>query len=220
MSLKMRHVKSTLGPSFMIFKKRFVHHCMSMSLMMIDGTHKFCIKEIGPEVSSLGLFEVLFTPSYVTLSCSCKRFERYGLLCRHSFYALRICGVSEFPKRYVSIRWTRDVVTREKRTVFDGRNKFSDGSIRDETVKDIIGYVEYCIDKLASNIEELAKFRDRIQDIKSKVDTDLPNQRSMSDLKVISSALGVLKPSKVKIRNPLQSKNKGDQSNSRIIPSK
>ncbi|GKA10244.1 FAR1-related sequence 5-like protein, partial [Tanacetum coccineum] len=118
---------------------------------------------------------VLFTPSDVTLSCSCKRFERYGLLCQHSFYALRICGVSEFPKRYVSRRWTRDAVTREKRIVFDGRNKFSDESIRDEIVKDVIGSVEYCIDKLASNIEELAKFRDRIQDIKSKVDTDLPN---------------------------------------------
>nr|GFA88519.1 FAR1 DNA binding domain, zinc finger, SWIM-type, MULE transposase domain, FHY3/FAR1 family [Tanacetum cinerariifolium] len=122
------------------------------------------------------------------------RFERYGLLRRHSFYVLRICGVSEFPK--------------------------SDGSIRDEIVKDIIGSVEYCIDKLASNIEELAKFRDRLQDIKSKVDTDLPNQRSMSDLEVMSSALGVSKPSKVKIRNPLKSKNKGDRSNSRIIPSK
>ncbi|GJZ71933.1 FAR1-related sequence 5-like protein [Tanacetum coccineum] len=128
--------------------------CMSMSQMTIDGTHKFCIKEIGPEVSSLGLFEVLFTPSDVTLSCSCKRFERYGLLCQHSFYALRICGVSEFPKRYVSRRWTRDAVTREKRIVFDGRNKFSDESIRDEIVKDIIGSVEYCIDKLASNKEQ------------------------------------------------------------------
>ncbi|GJT29490.1 FAR1-related sequence 5-like protein [Tanacetum coccineum] len=176
--------------------------CMSMSLMTIDGTHKFCIKEIGPEVSSLGLFEVLFTPSDVTLSCSCKRFE------------------SEFPKRYVSRRGTRDAVTREKRTRFDGRNKFSDGSIRDEIVKDIIGSVEYCIDKLASNIEELAIFRDHIQDLKSKVDTGLPNQRSMSDREVISFALGVSKPSKVKIRNPLKSKNKGERSNSRIIPSK
>ncbi|GKA43844.1 FAR1-related sequence 5-like protein [Tanacetum coccineum] len=65
---------------------------------------------------------------------------------------------SEFPKRYVSRRWTRDAVTREKLIVFDGRNKFSEESIRDEIVKDIIGSVEYCIDKLASNIEELAKF--------------------------------------------------------------
>ncbi|GJW07617.1 hypothetical protein Tco_1570040 [Tanacetum coccineum] len=133
--------------------------------------------------------KVLFTPSDVTLSCSCKRFER-------------------------------DAITLEKRTGFDGRNKFSDGSIRDEIVKDIIGSVEYCIDKLALNIEELAIFRDRLQDIKSKVDIDLPNQRSMSDREVISSALGVSKPSKVKIRNPLKSKNKGDRSNSRIIPSK
>ncbi|GJZ23215.1 FAR1-related sequence 5-like protein [Tanacetum coccineum] len=124
--------------------------CMSMSLMTINGTHKFYIKEIGPKV--------VFTISDVTLSCSCKRFERYGLLCQHSFYVLRICGVSKFPKRYVSIRWTRDVVTREKRTGFNGRNKFNDGSIRDEIVKDIIDSVEYCIGKLASNIEELAIF--------------------------------------------------------------
>ncbi|GKC06218.1 FAR1 DNA binding domain, zinc finger, SWIM-type, MULE transposase domain containing protein [Tanacetum coccineum] len=168
--------------------------CMSMSLMTIDGTHKFRIKEIGPEVSSLGLFEVLFTPSDVTLSCSCNRFERYGLLLRHSFYVLRICGVSEFPKRYVSRCWTRDAVTQEKRTGFDGRNKFND--------------------------EKLAIFQDRLQDIKSKVDIDFPSQRKMSDREVISSALGVSKPSKVKIRNLLQSKNKGDLSNSRIIPSK
>ncbi|GJZ33983.1 FAR1 DNA binding domain, zinc finger, SWIM-type, MULE transposase domain containing protein, partial [Tanacetum coccineum] len=85
---------------------------------------------------------------------------------------------------------------------------------------DIIDSIEYCIDKLASNIEELTKYRDRLQDIKSKVDTDLTNQHSMSDREVISYALGVSKPSKVKIRNPLKSTNKGDRSNSRIIPSK
>nr|GEY54235.1 hypothetical protein [Tanacetum cinerariifolium] len=191
--------------------------CMSMSMMTIDGTHILLHK--GDKTRSR-FSRVLFTPSDVTLSCSCKRFERYGLLCRHSFYVLRICGDSEFPKRYVSRRWTRDAVTREKRTVFDGRNKFSDGSTRDEIIKDIIGSVEYCIKKLASNIEELAKFQDRLQDIKSKVDTDMPNKCSMFDLEVISSALGVSKPSKVKICNPLKSKNKGDRSNSRIIPSK
>lgn len=34
--------------------------CMSMSVMAIDGSHKFCIKEIGPDATSQGLFEVLF----------------------------------------------------------------------------------------------------------------------------------------------------------------
>ncbi|GJX09581.1 FAR1 DNA binding domain, zinc finger, SWIM-type, MULE transposase domain containing protein [Tanacetum coccineum] len=31
--------------------------CMSMSVMAIDGSHKFFIKEIGPELNSKGLFE-------------------------------------------------------------------------------------------------------------------------------------------------------------------
>ncbi|GKB11997.1 FAR1-related sequence 5-like protein, partial [Tanacetum coccineum] len=87
-------------------------------------------------------------------------------------------------------------------------------------VKDKTGSVEYCIDKLASNIEELAIYSDSLQDLKSKVDTDLPNQRPMFDREVISSAFGVSKSSKVKIYNPLRSRNKGERSNKRIIPSK
>ncbi|GJT93149.1 FAR1-related sequence 5-like protein [Tanacetum coccineum] len=124
----------------------------------INSRHRLCIWQIMEKLST----KVLFTPSDVTLSCTCKQFERHGLLCRHNFYVLRIYGVNEFPKRYVSRRWTRDAVTREKQAGFDGRNKFSDGSIRDEIVKDIIGSVEYYIDKLASNIEELAIYRYRL----------------------------------------------------------
>lgn len=142
------------------------------------------------------------------------------MLCRHSFYVLRICGVNEFPKKYVLKRWTRNAVTPVKRAVFDARNKLSDGSVRDEIVKDIIGSVEYCVDKLASSIKELAIYRDRLQDLKSKIDAELPNQRPMTDREVISSAIGVSKPSKTHIKNPLQGRRKGDRANSRIIPPK
>ena len=111
-------------------------------------------------------------------------------------------------------------VTPVKRAVFDARNKLSDGSVRDEIVKEIIGSVEYCVDKLASSIKELAIYRDRHKDLKSKIDAELPNQRPMTDHEVISSALGVSKPSKLRMRNPLQGKRKGDRSNARIIPPK
>ena len=117
-------------------------------------------------------------------------------------------------------RWTRDAVTPVKRAVFDPRNKLSDGSVRDEIVKEIICSVEYCVDKLASSIKELAIFRDRLKDLKTKIDAELPNQRPMTDHEVISSALGVSKPSKLRVRNPLQGKRKGDRSNARIIPPK
>ncbi|GJX12030.1 FAR1 DNA binding domain, zinc finger, SWIM-type, MULE transposase domain containing protein [Tanacetum coccineum] len=159
--------------------------CMSMSVMAIDGSHKFFIKEIGPELSSKGLFEVLFTPSNVTLSCS-----------------------------YVG----QEMQLHEKNEL----DLMEETSLVMEiyVVKDKTGSVEYCIDKLASNIEELAIYSDSLQDLKSKVDTDLPNQRPMFDREVISSAFGVSKSSKVKIYNPLRSRNKGERSNKRIIPSK
>ncbi|GJY94873.1 putative ribonuclease H-like domain-containing protein, partial [Tanacetum coccineum] len=142
---------------------------------------------------------------------------------------------------YVLIKEAREIYTR----VLKGYSSFQRGMCRDvgqemqlhekneldlmeETslvmeiyvVKDKTGSVEYCIDKLASNIEELAIYSDSLQDLKSKVDTDLPNQRPMFDREVISSAFGVSKSSKVKIYNPLRSRNKGERSNKRIIPSK
>ena len=133
---------------------------------------------------------------------------------------MRIWGVSEFPQKYVMKRWTRDAVSPFKRAIFDARNKMSDGSVRDEIVKEILGSVEYCVDKLASSIKELAIYRDHIQDLKTKIDAELPNQQPMTDQEVISSALGVSKPSQLRVKTPLAGRRKGDRTNSRIIPPK
>ena len=46
----------------------------------------------------------------ITLSCSCNRFEQFGLICRHIFYVLRVSDIREYPKKYVLRRWTREAV--------------------------------------------------------------------------------------------------------------
>ncbi|XP_076915379.1 protein FAR1-RELATED SEQUENCE 5-like [Bidens hawaiensis] len=43
-----------------------------------------------------------------TISCQCKRFEHYGLLCRRSLYILNLFRVTRFPKKYMVDRWKRD----------------------------------------------------------------------------------------------------------------
>ncbi|KAK9073289.1 hypothetical protein SSX86_007613 [Deinandra increscens subsp. villosa] len=55
-------------------------------------------------------FEVMYRESDMTIYCECRRFESFGLLCRHIFYVLRQMDIREFPKKYVLRRWRRDVV--------------------------------------------------------------------------------------------------------------
>ena len=55
----------------------------------------------------------------VTALCTCKRFEQYGLLCRHIFFVFRLFRVNNFPKNYIMKRWTKDVVPNEINHSFD-----------------------------------------------------------------------------------------------------
>ncbi|XP_076932170.1 protein FAR1-RELATED SEQUENCE 5-like [Bidens hawaiensis] len=60
-----------------------------------------------------GCLEVLFKKDGKdgidsTISCGCKIFEHYGLLCRHSLYILHLFRVTRFPKKYMLDRWKGD----------------------------------------------------------------------------------------------------------------
>ncbi|XP_076948866.1 uncharacterized protein LOC143621274 [Bidens hawaiensis] len=72
---------------------------------------RFSVFDFNAYVS--GCLEVLFKKEGEggidsTISCGCKRFEHYGLLCRHSLYILNLFRVTRFPKKYMVDRWKRD----------------------------------------------------------------------------------------------------------------
>ncbi|XP_021980126.1 protein FAR-RED IMPAIRED RESPONSE 1-like [Helianthus annuus] len=71
-----------------------------------DGFVKFYVNDFQQPCTSL--FEVMFRKSDGTCSCSCRRFEQFGLLCRHIFYVLRIMDIRDFPKQYILNRWRKE----------------------------------------------------------------------------------------------------------------
>ena len=42
------------------------------------------------------------------VSCSCRLFERIGILCRHALKGLDLVNIKHLPERYILKRWTRD----------------------------------------------------------------------------------------------------------------
>ncbi|XP_056698455.1 protein FAR1-RELATED SEQUENCE 5-like [Spinacia oleracea] len=66
-------------------------------------------------------YQVLSDPLTETISCSCKMFERLGILCAHALKVLDTMNIKLVPAKYILKRWTREA--------------------RAETVQDIFGRI-------------------------------------------------------------------------------
>ncbi|XP_031095102.1 protein FAR1-RELATED SEQUENCE 5-like [Ipomoea triloba] len=146
----------------------------------VDGDVKRVEVEGGNGVVCVVLFHMVET----TASCSCRMFERVGLLCRHIFLIFKDARVESILACYVVYRWTRDAY---KRPIYDIdgvhdaptlAGKSSNGSMK--------------------------------EDLKmSFVDADSTMSLSVGKSGVIRSFGGVLASSKVVVHPPTVAKNKG-----------
>ncbi|XP_074291388.1 protein FAR1-RELATED SEQUENCE 5-like [Silene latifolia] len=55
-------------------------------------------------------FDVQYNPGTFEASCSCKLFERKGLLCRHIIWVYSGNGVKKIPETGIARRWTKDAL--------------------------------------------------------------------------------------------------------------
>ncbi|XP_022039354.1 protein FAR1-RELATED SEQUENCE 5-like [Helianthus annuus] len=147
-------------------------NCMCRREEEVGDSIKFYILQVNLP----GLHEVLFTPKDMVIKCSCNRYEQYGLLCRHAFCVLRLCGIKEFPKKYVMGRWTRDVVPKKtKVSSFDQNAVGNQVERASSIVREIMTATEHIVNRLVTNMDLLSLYRDQVIESKLKVDSaDLP----------------------------------------------
>jgi zinc finger SWIM domain-containing protein 3 len=56
-----------------------------------------------------GKYNIMWNPSNQTLSCSCRKFETFSILCWHALKILDIWDIKLIPNGYILKRWRRDV---------------------------------------------------------------------------------------------------------------
>ncbi|GJX76255.1 FAR1-related sequence 5-like protein [Tanacetum coccineum] len=153
--------------------------CHSVNVTQIDDTKRFVIHDLVDDVIANHVsdveeneinYEVEYNKIDESVTCSCKRFESYGILCRHIFYVLRMMKINEFPKKYLLRRWSRDALP-----------PISEDSLN------------------------------KMRYLMTKADVDVPIPQEMDKEEMYSSALGVTKPKKVKIKCPSGIRNKGTE---------
>ncbi|PWA94512.1 FAR1 DNA binding domain, Zinc finger, SWIM-type, MULE transposase domain, FHY3/FAR1 family [Artemisia annua] len=140
---------------------------------------------------------VLCKPSDELYQCTCKRFESYGLLCRHIFYVIRLSKVKTFPKKYVLRRWSQDSLP--PASVIQ-----ASGDTPDMILREIFKSVEYCVNRYANEPELLQKFRDHQVQLMAKADADVPIPKQTNKRDRIASILGVSQPEEIIVNVPKQ----------------
>ena len=145
----------------------------------------------------LPFFQVLCKPAEEFYQCTCKRFESYGLLCRHIFYVIRFSNVKNFPKKYVLRRWSKDSLPPP--SVIQAT-----GDSPDMILREIFRSVEYCVNRYANDPELLQKFRDHQVQLMAKADADVPIPPKTTKRDRIASILGVSQPDEIIVNVPKQ----------------
>ncbi|XP_023770121.1 protein FAR1-RELATED SEQUENCE 1-like [Lactuca sativa] len=156
--------------------------CYSIKVEEYDGINKFNIKDNDKDVKHFGDFEVSFMKSDCTVTCSCLRFKLTGCLCRHCFYVLRMSRVEHFPRKYISRRWTKDVVSRSSNAYKMCQSPKNDANEDFKSmIRDIYYLVDYCVDRLVSDMEKLKLYREKLREMIQDVDEDTRNLQPMTN---------------------------------------
>ncbi|XP_035829957.1 protein FAR-RED IMPAIRED RESPONSE 1-like [Helianthus annuus] len=153
---------------------------------------------------------VMYRKSDCTCSCSCRRFEQFGLLCRHIFYVLRSMDIKEFPIQYILNRWRKEAspnyspeysISREYMTELDPGVQ--------SMMRDIIFSTEYTLNRLSGNKGELFLYKDHVQSYMKKVQDMQIVAPPTSTRDRFAEITGKYKNDKNPIKVPVEYKSKG-----------
>ncbi|KAJ0956638.1 putative transcription factor FAR family [Helianthus annuus] len=168
-----------------------------------------------------GLLEVCFKKGEDVIAlCTCRRFEQYGLLCKHIYFVFKMFKVKEIPNKYVMRRWTKDVVPNDLNNTFDITVDGDDAHKKaKEVAYEIMQTGEYLIGNLIKDFDHLLIVRDRMREMKEMVDELRITKPIDPKFDRYSRLIGYEKPNTDEpptVRVPTGIRNKGRGSHKRI----
>ena len=156
----------------------------------------------------------------VTAQCSCLRFERYRLLCKHIYFLFKMFGVKEIPNKYVTKRWTKDVVPNELNVKYNLNIGGKDVQHKAKQIaREIIHTGEYLVSNLISDLDQLVLVRDQMMQLKERVDQSRITKQLDPKFDRFSKLIGYQQPvtnAPPTVRVPTGIRNKGRGSHRRI----
>ncbi|XP_031131753.1 protein FAR1-RELATED SEQUENCE 5-like [Ipomoea triloba] len=89
--------------------------CKITNREQTDEKYVYTIKEEHTKI-----FNVKYIRERMEVECSCGKFNRVGILCRHAFVVLKDNDEEMIPRKYVLPRWTKNACVQETSTLGKG----------------------------------------------------------------------------------------------------
>nr|KAJ0213653.1 hypothetical protein LSAT_V11C400226560 [Lactuca sativa] len=181
------------------------YHHIWMQSRFVGLVDVHCVKQSSSDFVKVKLFK-----SDQKLLCSCFKIELTGTLCIHCFYVLRMESVESYQKAYLKKRWTKDVVPRYMDTykIPNVHTKEKKEEIQ-SIIRELEFAMEFCIDRLVNDLDKLILVRDEMNEKMTMVDNETKNEKSMKNIEVIETLMGMEQKEKVNILPPTLINNKG-----------
>ncbi|KAK9751032.1 hypothetical protein RND81_02G237200 [Saponaria officinalis] len=204
-----KHASEFYTPSiFYEFQEELKESCFRCGLEKIskeEKTEKISVIDRARN----NVYEVLC--SDMKFSCSCKRFERYGLLCRHVLWVLNSKGYEEIPGNYLLGRWGKSA---SYRPIFNVANTTlladcASLDTRQQQISELWSEVFTSVSLVEDdegNAEDLLLL---LRNFNEKLLVSSRASKSMSKKSEIEILLGSKIPTQATVLPPKQSKNKG-----------
>lgn len=174
-------------------------------------------------------FHSNLVPDEQTLVCSCKKFLRDGILCRHAICVLKDKGFNEVPKEYLMTRWSKNATCKPVFNV-DGTLLVDSMSLDSKKRKfgELWSEIFTCVSMVEEDEENANKLLELVRGFKENLPQPKVNRASedgkskkknkMAELEIL---LGTKIPKEVTILPPKHCKNKGSgRSGRRFISEK
>ncbi|XP_074296930.1 protein FAR1-RELATED SEQUENCE 5-like [Silene latifolia] len=203
---------------FFEFKNEWVAACFTCGVKILGVTTSDSIPIIDREKDKA--YYVNFISDEMKLNCSCKKFERHGILCRHALYVLKEQGLDNVPDQYLLSRWSKlatcqPICNNVPHTLIEDCNSLD---VRRHKIGTLWSKVFSCVtlaEKKPEYVDELLGilkgFKDKIsaQTSTSECSSSNTGDRLSNKNRELEMLLGTKIPKEVVVLPPIQSKTKG-----------
>lgn len=180
--------------------------CFSCRVMSVNRSGVLCQYVIQDVSGNESLVE--YNSGEVTIKCTCKMFEKVGLLCRHGFVALKDAGMEVIPSTYVLGRWTRAACVRPVSIDVNLGNNAENSNLAPQHKM----WVDFhaCLALAGEDRDRMVIVGNAVQSLKETLSVDVnsaPVRRGKRS--VIENFCGNVVAEPVVIRPPVVARNKG-----------
>ncbi|CAH9082012.1 unnamed protein product [Cuscuta europaea] len=155
-------------------------------------------------------FTVEHNNSDCTTSCTCKHFERIGILCCHIFFVFKDMKVNVILDKYVLHRWCKDSILKPLNAFEDVVFQHCVGTEEKKgAIKQLWSDIHFCVEMIEHDPDLFQQFADVIKAQKDLLSASHQNSApSTSKRDVIKSFYGSSIPTEVSVHPPQQARNK------------